>query len=160
MPWPSHTRLAGDTDLFIRDLAYAADAALTSAVKMYVKTGTLACDANGDIIVDFGAAVTLTGCLVIIRGVDDPPAIPNKRLGYGRATNFPAPWQAYQTTSTCLMILPREFVPNQGKVYCRVATSVMALSNPPDAQTGRWYGSQPARGGTSIEYTAFGWVTV
>jgi hypothetical protein len=57
------------------------------------------------------------------------------------------------------MLLPREFVAGQGKCYCRAATTPIALTAPPNGSTGRWYGTMPARGGTVIEFAAFGWVS-
>jgi hypothetical protein len=159
LPWPADTRLARDTDVFIRDLALATDAALAAAVKTYTASGSQACDANGDIIIDFGAAVTLTGCLALVRGVDDPPVMADARIGDQRNAYYPPPYADRLTMPLPLLILPREFVPGQGKCYCRIGTSPIALNAPPNGSTGRWYGTMPARGGTVIEFAAFGWVS-
>lgn len=154
MPWPVNTRLLRDTDLFIRDLAYAADTALSTVVKMYVASGSQTTDANGDIIIDFGVPVTLTGILALPRAVDVPPPAPAARLLYGKVANYPPPYAAYQTPPTAVLILPREFVAGQGKVWCRCSTAPVALTA---SGNERWYGSQPVRAGSTVKFTAFGW---
>lgn len=150
MPYPSHYALAGDTDLAIRALAEAADAGLASVVKMFTGGGALTTDANGDVIVDFGVAVTLTGCLLSI--CTDSNYETALLVMLPKVQDLPQPPPGYKIRANPVQIFPREFVPGQGKVWCRITTSV--YKGPGSAQ---FYGAQPAAAGQGLNWRGIAW---
>lgn len=156
MPYPSPQQLAGDTDLYIRDLAYAADGKLSSVVKMFPGSGSAATDANGDIVCDFKApGVTLTGALIL--PLSDATYQQQPLISYGKNRNYPPIGSNVQTIAkNPIMLLPREFIVNGGQIWVRVATSPSHFGT--EAQyPGIWSGSQPAEAGLTVAWVGFAW---
>lgn len=150
MPWPTHDRLARDTDLFIRQLAEAADAGLSSVVKLFTGGGPVTTDANGDVIVDFHVPETLTGCLIV--ACTDTQYENQLRVIVGPVAQYPQPPAGYPIRANPVQIFPREFVPAQGKVWCRVTTSV--AKGPAAAH---FMGAQPAAAGNGLQWRGIAW---